>query len=102
MDYLPKLKKNIIYQNPAQFFQIILFYKHPEYFYDFCQNVEKQINSCKPTKAHLFQGFLCKKGLVRRIFTQNVNGLEIKEGCPKELCTFTHGCCWLSSMFKRL
>ena len=77
--------------NPAQFFQISLFYKHPEYFYDFCKNVEKQINSCKPTKAHLFQGFLCKKGLVRRIFTQNVDGLEIKAGCPKELCTFAHG-----------
>jgi NAD-dependent SIR2 family protein deacetylase len=77
--------------NPAQFFQISLFYQHPEYFYDFCKNVEKQINSCKPTKAHLFQGFLCKKGLVRRIFTQNVDGLEIKAGCPKELCTFAHG-----------
>jgi NAD-dependent SIR2 family protein deacetylase len=77
--------------NPAQFFQIGLFYSHPEYFYDFCKNVEKQINSCKPTKAHLFQGFLCQKGLVRRIFTQNVDGLEIKAGCPKELCTFAHG-----------
>jgi NAD-dependent SIR2 family protein deacetylase len=77
--------------NPAEFFQISLFYKHPEYFYDFCKNVEKQINGCKPTKTHLFQGFLCKKGLVKRIFTQNVDGLEIKAGCPKELCTFAHG-----------
>lgn len=77
--------------SPVQFFQINLFYEHPEYFYDFCKNVEKQINECKPTKAHLFQGFLCKKGIVKRIFTQNVDGLEIKAGCPRELCTFAHG-----------
>ena len=25
---------------------------------------------------------MCKKGLVRRIFTQNVDRLEIKAGCP--------------------
>lgn len=75
--------------SPEQFFQINLFYNHPEYFYDFCKGFN--IDDCKPTKTHLFQGFLSEKGILNRIFTQNIDGLELKAGCPKSKVTFAHG-----------
>ena len=58
---------------PEQFFQIDYFYSHPEAFYDFCKGF--CISECRPTKGHLFMGFLNnKKKIVKRIYTQNVDG----------------------------
>lgn len=76
--------------SPEAFFQIDLFYKHPEYFYDFCKGFD--ISHCKPTITHLFMGYLCnKKNNVKRIFTQNIDGLELLAGVPKNKVTFAHG-----------
>ena len=75
--------------SPEQFFQINLFYNHPEYFYDFCKGFN--IDDCKPTKTHLFQGFLSEKGILNRIFTQNIDGLELKANIPPEKIIFAHG-----------
>jgi NAD-dependent SIR2 family protein deacetylase len=76
--------------SPEQFFQIDYFYKHPEHFYDFCKSFD--ISECRPTKAHLFMGFLCNvKKVIKRIFTQNVDGLELLAGVPRNLVTFAHG-----------
>lgn len=74
---------------PEFFFRIGLFYSHPEYFYDFCKGFD--ISHCKPTKTHLFMGYLCKKNIVKRIFTQNIDGLELLAGVPREKMTFAHG-----------
>ena len=49
------------------------------------------IDNCKPTKTHLFMGFLCQKNIVRRIYTQNVDGLELKAGVPYDKMVFAHG-----------
>lgn len=75
--------------SPEQFFQIKHFYNHPEQFYDFCKGFN--IDDCKPTKTHLFMGFLCQKNLILRIYTQNVDGLELKAGVPREKMVFAHG-----------
>ena len=83
-------KKKYGLSSPESFFQISLFYKHPEYFYDFCKGFD--ISHCKPTITHLFMGYLCnKKNNVKRIFTQNIDGLELLAGVPKNKVTFAHG-----------
>ena len=75
---------------PEQFFQIDYFYNHPEAFYDFCKGFD--ISECRPTKTHLFMGFLNNvKKIVKRIYTQNVDGLELLAGVPRNKMTFAHG-----------
>ena len=75
---------------PEQFFQIDYFYNHPEAFYDFCKGFD--ISECRPTKTHLFMGFLTNvKKVVKRIYTQNVDGLELLAGVPRNKMTFAHG-----------
>ena len=75
---------------PEQFLQIDYFYKHPKNFYVFCKDFD--ISECRPTPTHLFMGFLCNvKQIVKRIFTQNVDKLELLAGVPKNKMTFVHG-----------
>ena len=75
---------------PEQFFEINYFYNHPEAFYDFCKGFD--ISECRPTKTHLFIGFLTNiKKIVKRIYTQNVDGLELLAGVPRAKVTFAHG-----------
>lgn len=76
-------------RRPEDLFQIDSFLENPKPFYDFCKSFK--VEGCLPTKSHLFQGFLCKKGLVNRIYTQNVDGLEIKAGVPPSKIVFAHG-----------
>ena len=80
-------KYNLSY--PEQLFQISSFKKNPRPFYDFCKGFN--IESCKPTKTHLFIGYLCKKKIVKKIYTQNVDGLELKAGVPYDKIVFAHG-----------
>ena len=80
-------KYNLLY--PEQLFQISSFKKNPRPFYDFCKGFN--IDNCKPTKTHLFMGYLCKKNIVKKIYTQNVDGLELKAGVPFDKMVFAHG-----------
>ena len=83
-------KKKYGLSRPESFFQIDYFYSHPEHFYDFCKSFD--ISECRPTPTHLFMGFLCNvKKIVKRIFTQNVDGLELLAGVPRHKMTFAHG-----------
>ena len=74
---------------PEELFQISSFKSNPYPFYDFCKGFN--IDNCNPTKTHLFMGFLCQKNLVRKIYTQNVDGLELKAGVPYDKMIFAHG-----------
>lgn len=85
-----KTKQKYNLPSPESFFQISYFYKHPEHFYDFCKSFD--ISHCKPTITHLFMGFLVNnKNVVLRIFTQNIDGLELLAGVPRDMITFAHG-----------
>lgn len=84
-----KAKEKYGYQHPEQLFQLNSFLSNPLPFYNFCQELD--MSKYLPTKAHLFQGFLCKKNVINTVFTQNVDGLEIKAGVPKEKIVFAHG-----------
>lgn len=84
-----QVQKKYNLSSPEAFFEINCFYKHPEYFYDFCKGFN--IDDCKPTRSHLFMGFLNHKGYLSRIYTQNVDGLELKAGLPRDKVVFAHG-----------
>lgn len=84
-----QVQKKYNLSSPEAFFEINCFYKHPEYFYDFCKGFN--IDDCKPTKSHLFMGFLNHKGYLSKIYTQNVDGLELKAGLPRDRVVFAHG-----------
>lgn len=45
----------------------------------------------RPTRAHDFLGRLSQEGLLRRIYTQNIDGLEAKAGIPPERIVECHG-----------
>ena len=80
-------KYNLSY--PEQLFQLSSFKQNPGPFYDFCKGFN--IDHCKPTKTHLFMGYLCKKNIVKKIYTQNVDGLELKACVPINKMVFAHG-----------
>ena len=80
-------KYNLSY--PEQLFQLSSFKQNPGPFYDFCKGFN--IDHCKPTKTHLFMGYLCKRNIVKKIYTQNVDGLELKAGVPINKMVFAHG-----------
>ena len=87
MVVLPKFKNNTIYSE--ELFQLSSFKEKPTPFYDFCKGFN--IDNCKPTKTHLFMGFFCKKGIFKKIYTQNGDGLELKAGVPIDKMVFANG-----------
>jgi NAD-dependent SIR2 family protein deacetylase len=47
--------------------------------------------SYQPTTTHLFLRLLHEKGLLLRVFTQNIDGLEEQAGLPEEMVVPAHG-----------
>jgi len=45
----------------------------------------------KPTRTHHFMNLLAKKGILRRVFTQNIDGLEYVAGIPPARIVQCHG-----------
>ena len=84
-----QVQKKYLLSYPEELFQISSFKSNPYPFYDFCKGFN--IDHCKPTKTHLFMGYLCKKNIVNKIYTQNVDGLELKAGVPIDKMVFAHG-----------
>lgn len=75
--------------SPEEFFFKSTFLEHPEYFYEFCKNFD--LSNVNPTLTHKFMNYIVNKGLVKYVFTQNIDGLELKAGIPKEKIVFAHG-----------
>ena len=72
-----------------EFFYKTTFLKNPIYFYEFSKKFD--LSQYKPTTAHKFMNFMIKKNYVKYIFTQNIDGLEMKAKIPKEKLIFAHG-----------
>jgi len=87
--YFAQVQRKYNLSYPEELFQLDSFKKNPKPFYDFCKGFN--IDHCKPTKTHLFMGFLCQKNMVKKIYTQNVDGLELKAGVPMDKMVFAHG-----------
>jgi NAD-dependent histone deacetylase SIR2 len=75
--------------SPEEFFLLTTFYSNPKYFYEFTKLFDlSKINS---TITHKFINYFVHKNIVKYIFTQNIDGLEIKAKIPKEKLIFAHG-----------
>ena len=75
--------------SPEEFFLKKTFLEKPQYFYEFTKLFDlSKINS---TITHKFMNFFVKKDIVKYIYTQNIDGLEIKAKIPNDKLIFAHG-----------
>ena len=84
------LKQKCKIQEDAQYvFSMELFRENPQVLYHTLGDILNK--RCVPTKTHCFMKLLQNRGLLRYVFTQNVDGLERYIGIdPKKLCE-VHG-----------
>ena len=76
-------------KSPEEFFMKKTFLEKPELFYEFCKIFD--LSSIKPTLTHKFMNYLMSKNIVKYVFTQNIDGLELKANIPPEKIIFAHG-----------
>lgn len=84
-----QLQEKYELSTPEEFFDINTFKKNPMIFYEFSKDFLSA--DYQPSQFHYFMSFLTHKGLVKFIFTQNIDGLELKAGIPKDKIIFAHG-----------
>ena len=85
-----QLQEKYNLSGPEEFFEKSTFMKKPIYFYEFTKLFD--LSKTQPTIAHKFMNFLTtRKNIVKYIFTQNIDGLEIKAKIPEEKLIFAHG-----------
>lgn len=70
-------------------FDISYFRQNPNPFYVLAK--ELYPGNYKPTLSHVFIALLAKKGLLRMLFTQNIDCLEREAGVPADLIVEAHG-----------
>lgn len=77
-----------IYDNleypPEEILSYSFFRKHPDYFYDFYRN-NLIYKDAKPNDAHIALAELEKRGKLKAIITQNIDGLHQKSGSKNVL-----------------
>ena len=76
-------------KSPEEFFYKKTFLEKPEFFYEFCKIFD--LSEVKPTLTHKFMKYMVDRVNVKYIFTQNIDGLELKAKIPKEKLVFAHG-----------
>lgn len=75
-------------------FDLEQFLHDPRPFYRFARNLYPTKDGKgrhKPTPAHRFLALLNERGMLRRIYTQNIDGLEERAGIPSAKVVQTHG-----------
>ncbi|XP_078271573.1 NAD-dependent protein deacetylase sirtuin-3, mitochondrial-like isoform X2 [Rhinoraja longicauda] len=74
---------------PEAVFDIQYFAHDPKPFFAVAQRLCP--GSCRPNYTHYFARLLHDKGLLLRLYTQNIDGLERKAGIPPERLVEAHG-----------
>lgn len=74
---------------PEAMFEIGYFTKNPTPFYDLVR--ELWPGRYRPTASHWFLRLLYDKGLLQRVYTQNIDSLETAAGLPKDIVVAAHG-----------
>jgi NAD+-dependent protein deacetylase sirtuin 2 len=74
---------------PTAVFDLDFFRENPRPFFQLAR--ELYPGRFKPTIAHYFLKLLADKGLLRRVYTQNIDTLEQLAGVPSELLVEAHG-----------
>ena len=67
------------------------FLHDPRPFYRFATNLYPAEGDVSPTPAHRFLALLNERGMLRRVYTQNIDGLEERAGVPSSKVVQTHG-----------
>ena len=74
---------------PESIFDIHFFRNNPQPFNVLAQEIWP--GRYRPTPGHCFVKILSDKGLLRRMYTQNVDGLECIAGLPRDRVVACHG-----------
>jgi NAD-dependent SIR2 family protein deacetylase len=74
---------------PESIFSLDFFRDNPIPFYTLAKEIYP--GSHKPTPTHYFLLLLHQKGLLRRVYTQNIDGLERIAGLPEDKVVQCHG-----------
>ncbi|XP_069760447.1 NAD-dependent protein deacetylase sirtuin-3, mitochondrial [Narcine bancroftii] len=74
---------------PEAIFDINYFAHNPRPFFALAKQLYP--GHCRPNYTHYFIRLLHQKGLLLRIYTQNIDGLERKAGIPAEKLVEAHG-----------
>lgn len=86
-----KYVKNYYLPHKECLFSLKYFVYNPFPFYHFINMMFSSFSSCKATITHHFLKNLCELNIVRRIYSQNIDGLEIEAGVPLEKLIQVHG-----------
>jgi NAD-dependent SIR2 family protein deacetylase len=79
-----------VLEAPEDLFCLEFFRENPVPFYKVASQLFGD-ETIKPTRAHRFLKLLESKGVLRRVFTQNIDGLEFKAGISEERVVQCHG-----------
>ena len=72
-------------------FDINIFRDEPELFYSVAGSFLQQFADAAPSPTHAFLAGLAAAGVLQRVYTQNIDGLEAKSGVPAEKVVQCHG-----------
>eukprot|EP00397_Hematodinium_sp_SG-2012_P030329 GEMP01032119.1.p1 GENE.GEMP01032119.1~~GEMP01032119.1.p1 ORF type:complete len:339 (+),score=68.56 GEMP01032119.1:513-1529(+) len=75
--------------SPEHLFSIDYFKEHPMAFTLRAKSMMP--GTFKPTLTHYFIKLLANNGLLSRLYTQNIDTLELLAGIPEDLIVFAHG-----------
>ena len=79
-------------KNPTDFFSRHFVDQHPELKnHPLVKQFHQQIVDAQPTASHYFAKWLHDRGILRRVFTQNVDGLYQKTGLSDSVLVEYHG-----------
>ena len=85
--YFKLRKYNLPY--PEAIFDGAYFRRNPAPFYSLVREIFP--STLRPTTAHKFFGLLESKGILRRVYTQNIDALEFLAGVPPDKVVEAHG-----------
>ena len=75
--------------SPEDIFDILTFREKPQFFYEFCKDFKP--DNYTPTLFHYFMGYINSKKKLEYVFTQNIDGLDLKCGIDENKIIFAHG-----------
>lgn len=85
-----KLKQRATLPYPEAIFEIDYFRRNPAPFYDWCREYLPGVRY-RPSIGHFFLKLLQDKGRLLRVYTQNIDGLEVLAGVHESNVVAAHG-----------
>lgn len=77
--------------DPADAFSEHMLVQDPFVLYSMVPDMLREIKKAQPGPTHFFWRLLAEKHLLRRLYTQNIDGLDAKTGLDPSLIVETHG-----------